>query len=143
MGVDETPIVSHNYLIALEKENNNKMQYQTGTVAVSTNSNVVLGVGTAWLGEVTPGELFTVQGSGLWYQIATVDSHVKLTLTAPYMGTTDNAAVYAISRDFTTNYGFPYPIKGDVDLPSILQRALQDIDTRLKQHDDRLTTLGG
>jgi len=107
------------------------MQYQTGTVSVTNGSNQVVGVGTSWLANVNVGNIFTIPGSGAWYEVASITDDTHLVLTANYGGATAAGSAYAITRDFTVNYGFPYPEKGDVDTQSILKRALQEIDTEL------------
>jgi len=107
------------------------MQYKTGTVSVTNGASGVTGSGTAWLANVSAGDIFTIPGSGAWYEVAYVSDDTHLTLTANYGGTTVAGSEYAITKDFTTNYGFPYPEKGDVDTQSILKRALQMIDTEL------------
>lgn len=107
------------------------MQYKAGSVAVTNGSNVVTGTETAWLTEASVGDIFTIQGSGVWYQVAAVLSDVSLQLAAPYGGATASGQAYALTRDFTPNYGIPYPVKGDVDTAAIVARALAIIDAEL------------
>jgi len=107
------------------------MQYQTGTVAVTNGSSSVVGTDTLWTSNVSVGNIFTIPGSGAWYEVASITDDTHLTLTANYGGSTASGSAYAITKDFTANYGFPYPEKGDVDTQSILKRALQEIDTEL------------
>ncbi len=103
-------------------------QYKTGTVSVTNGSQVVTGVGTSWLAEVSNGDLFTRPGDNAWYEVGSVDSDGQITLTASYAGTTGSGLSYAITRDFTTNEGYPYPEQGDIETASLIKRALQQID---------------
>jgi hypothetical protein len=106
-------------------------QYKTGLVSVTNGSPTVTGAGTLWVGEVSVGDIFTIVGSNAWYEVGAVDSNTQVTLTSNYAGTTASDASYAISRDFTANYGLPYPQKGDIETASLIKRAFQDIDSKL------------
>jgi len=70
--------------------------YQTGTVAVTYNSNTVTGTGTTWAGTVQPGWKFRVEDNGNWYTVATVTSNTTLTLTTPYFGPTASGKAYTL-----------------------------------------------
>jgi hypothetical protein len=110
-------------------------QYKTGTVNVTTNSTTVVGNGTLWLGEIEAGDIFTVVGNGAWYEVASVVSNTELTLTAQYRGVTASGAAYAVTRDFTPENGYPYPVTGDVETAGIVKRALVMIDAHLATVD--------
>lgn len=115
------------------------MQYKAGTVSVTNGSNIVSGVDTAWLAEASVGDLFTLQNSGVWYQVAAVVSDTSLQLAAPYGGATAAGQAYALTRDFTPNYAIPYPVKGDVDTAAIVARALAVIDSELARIEALVT----
>lgn len=104
-------------------------QYKTGTVSVTNGSATVTGSGTLWSGEIAAGDLFTIVGDNAWYEVASVGSNTSITLSANYAGTTGSGKSYAISRDFTTRLGLPYPQKGDIETASIIKRAFEQIDT--------------
>ncbi len=104
-------------------------QYKTGTVSVTNGSATVTGSGTLWSGEIAAGDLFTIVGDNAWYEVASVGSNTSITLSANYAGTTGSGQSYAISRDFTTRLGLPYPQKGDIETASIIKRAFEQIDT--------------
>ncbi|WP_445778979.1 hypothetical protein, partial [Shewanella sp.] len=106
-------------------------QYKTGLVSATNGSAVITGVGTLWVGEVSVGDIFTIVGSNAWYEVGSVDSNTQVTLTANYAGTSISDSSYTISRDFTANYGLPYPQKGDIETASLIKRAFQDIDSKL------------
>ena len=111
-------------------------QYKTGTVSVTNGSATIEGTGTAFnSGNVVAGDIFTVVGDNAWYEVASVTDADTLVLTANYAGTTASGASYAITRDFTTNYGFPYPQKGDIETASLIKRAFEGIDTTLNVID--------
>ena len=106
-------------------------QYKTGSVSVTNGSQTVTGLGTLWSSEVSSGDIFTVVGENAWYEIGSVDSDTQITLSASYAGVSASGAAYAITRDFTTNYGWPYPQKGDIETASLIKRAFEDIDAKL------------
>ena len=104
-------------------------QYKTGTASVVQDSPVVSGVGTSWLSNVNPGASFVLAGSGMVYDVASVDSNTQITLTAPYRGATRTGA-YAIQRDFTTD-GIPEMAQGDIETATIFTRAMRRIQGQL------------
>ena len=55
-------------------------QYKTGTASVVQDGAVVSGVGTAWLANVSAGDSFVMAGTGVVYDIASVDSDTQITL---------------------------------------------------------------
>lgn len=71
------------------------MWYQTGTVTTVNGSASVVGVGTAWLGQVSAGDLFTVDRV-TFYKVAMVGADGSLTLANPYGGPSAGAQVYGI-----------------------------------------------
>ena len=103
-------------------------QYRTGTASAVQDSAVVSGVGTAWLANVSAGDSFVMAGSGLVYDIASVDSDTQLTLTVPYKGA-DRSGAYAIQRDFTAD-GIPEMASGDIETAAIFTRAMRKIQSR-------------
>lgn len=103
-------------------------QYIGGSVSVTSGSNTITGTSTAWLTEVSAGDLFTVNSTGITYEIASVVSDTSLTLTSTYQGTTASGASYTIARDFTPIDGLPYINKGDVETAAILKRAIMMLD---------------
>ena len=117
------------------------MQYLTGTVTVTNASNIVTGVGAEWLGKISPGDIFTIQNSNVWYEVATVDSDVQITLTAPYVDITAAGAAYLLHNSFTANVSLPYPISGDLQAAAITGDAIVKIDAQIQLLKDRLTAL--
>ena len=103
-------------------------QYKTGNCEVTQGSAVVTGTGTAWTLNVSPGDSFVMAGSGLVYDIGSVDSDTQLTLTVPYAGF-DRAGAYAIQRDFTAD-GIPEMAQGDIETATIFTRAMRKIQSR-------------
>lgn len=105
-------------------------QYRIGTVTVTngdatvTNTDVV---NSKFLTEVQGGDLFTVVGTGIVYQVASVTDDTNLELTAPYTGTTGTFD-YTISRDFTPINNIPIINAQDIEKAAILTRALTIID---------------
>lgn len=109
-------------------------QYKTGTSSVVQDSAVVSGVGTAWLANVSAGDSFVMAGTGVVYDIASVDGDTQLTLTVPYKGA-DRSGAYAIQRDFTAD-GIPEMAQGDIETATIFTRAMRKIQSRLNQIAD-------
>lgn len=103
-------------------------QYQVGSVDVTNGSSTVTGTDTSFLAEVSAGDIFLRYGDPASYTIASVDSDNQITLNAPYAGTTDTKVLYAISRDFTPNRGYPYLNPGDLGTAEVLKEALRKID---------------
>lgn len=108
-------------------------QYRTGTVDVTNADATVTGNGTAFLSEVAAGDLFTVLGSNVVYEVASITNDAELELTSTYAGANASNQEYAISRDFTSELSIPYPERGDVDTAGILRRAFTKVDTLLAE----------
>lgn len=116
-------------------------QYKTGTVSVTNGSPTVEGSGTTFTGgNVTAGDIFTVLGDNTWYEVASVTDADTLVLAANYAGTTASGAAYTITRDFTTNNGYPYPQKGDIETASLIKRAFVQIDADTSKKNNAATT---
>lgn len=106
------------------------MQYQTGTVTVSSGSATVTGAGTAWLAEISAGDAFIVVGDNVTYTVASVASNTSLNLSAPYGGASLSGILYAITRDFTS-LGMPEFSPGDQGTAAMLTRAMRIINDKL------------
>ena len=109
-------------------------QYKTGTVSVTNGSQTVTGSGTTWSTNITVGDIFTVVGDSVWYSVGSVDSDTQITLSSNYAGTTSSGSSYTISRDFTTNFGWPYITKGDIETAAVISKTIQDIDAELNSN---------
>jgi hypothetical protein len=82
---------------------------------------------------VAPGHLFTVEGDGSLYTIASVllpgpAGVPRITLTAPYGGVTATAVAYAITTDFTPNLNLPLINRGDIETGELYSDAMTKID---------------
>lgn len=110
--------------------------YSTGTVAVTNGSAVVTGTGTLFVtAGVAAGMPFSVVGSGVVYNIASVDSETQITLTGNYGGSTDSGLSYIIGLDSTTNLGFPLPNPNDLDATTLVKEALNQVDAAMSLRD--------
>ena len=69
--------------------------YRTGTVAVTNNSNVVTGTGTAWVDSASIGETFLGPDAQV-YEITSIVSATSLRVSPNYKGSTASAQGYAI-----------------------------------------------
>lgn len=112
------------------------MQIRTGTAAVTQGSATVVASAENDWSLAAAGALFGVQGAvGVPYSITAVrgpgvsiSGRWEIDLAAPYGGTTDPAAPYAIVTDFSPNLGIPLPNYGDVNLAQIISRGFQVLD---------------
>lgn len=69
--------------------------YSNGTVTVTNGSNIVTGAGTAFVGNVTPGQGFRAP-NGFLHEVISVDSATQLTVSPAYGGPTAAGQAYAI-----------------------------------------------
>jgi hypothetical protein len=99
-------------------------QIQTSTCAVTNGSaTVVAAADNDWSQAVAP-LMFGV--NNVWYNVigsaVFVDPNWQITLSVPYQGADDAAAVYAIQRDFEALFGFPLFAPGDTQIAALLNR---------------------
>jgi len=107
-------------------------QYNTGTINTrSAATSDIHGIGTAWSGEISTGDLFKINGSDVNYIVASVTGDSDLTLSSNYVGPVVSGVQYQITRDFTPNYDFPEVHRGDFDWPVIVTQAIRDIDNQI------------
>jgi hypothetical protein len=99
-------------------------QYRVGTVTVTNADATVVGVGTAFDTEVTPGDLFAIDSDNTIYRVASVTDPLNLELTATYAGVTSAGEAYSITRDFTAPDNLPLPVKGDVQTALVVNEAI-------------------
>ena len=111
-------------------------QYKTGTASVTNGSATVTGSGTLWLANVSAGDSFTIAGTGVLYDVASVSSDTSLSLSTPYTGVSATEVVYTIARDFTSPDNFPELSVGDIETPVILTRAIRKIQQRFNLAGD-------
>ncbi len=106
-------------------------QYRTGTVSVTTASQIVLGDGTDWANEVEAGQIFKVDlDNESTYSIAQVYTATRLGLSANYLGSTNSGIDYMICRSFSANRSYWRPRQGDYDWAEILsEQTIDKIDT--------------
>ena len=106
-------------------------QYRTGTVQTTLGQNSIVGSGTTFVGNVLAGQIFTVVGDNVWYQVSAVPDNTHLTLAANYAGSSGSGKAYAVTTSFTANLSLPYPEQGDLETASLVKRALTMLDALL------------
>lgn len=106
-------------------------QVTAGTVSITNASATVTGSGTTWLSTINVGDVFTVIGDGVWYEVAAVTSDGLVTLTAAYAGVTAAGVAYAITTSFTPVLSIPYPEQNDVETASLFRRAMLTVEAEL------------
>jgi len=104
-------------------------QYKIGSVTVTNGSQTITGLSTTWLADIAAGDIFTVIGSNVWYEVGSVDSDTQITLAANYAGSTASSQGYAITRDFTPLSGLPYVTSGDIETAAVIKRAMLMLDS--------------
>jgi hypothetical protein len=115
--------------------------YQTGSVKVTVNSPTVIGYNTAFSTYVKAGDLFRINETGSYpfYEVATVTSATRLSLTASYQDSGYAASTelsglpYQIVTDFTPNYSFPELSANDTNFKNIYTKAVRLIDAEIYQ----------
>jgi hypothetical protein len=94
--------------------------YSIGTVSLTNNSNVVTGLGTAFVANARGGDAF-LGPDGNWYEIINIASDTVMSISPNYLGTTGSALTYKI-----------VPIQGYVKSSADLLRTVtNDISSRL------------
>lgn len=107
--------------------------YQTGTAAV-TNGSATVTISTALTEALEAGQPFlTADQPEVPYFLAAnaAIGATELTLSAPYSGDTNAAVAYQVTRDFTSNYGFPLMQRGDIAPWGVNADAFERIDRAL------------
>ena len=108
------------------------MQYRQFTVNVTRGSRTVTGNGTAFTGNVQPGNAFKVKDNPVIYTVSAVVSDTQLTLSANYSGNSITNTQYQITRDYTPNLELAEVHTGDQDWPvHLTQQTLRRIDALL------------
>jgi len=106
--------------------------YRDGTLGATNGSTAVTGSGTYWKSAgLNPGDMLEVNNSGLFYEIASVNSDTSITLARAYQGSTVTGAAYAIVRNFTATM----PSKIAAQTAELLGDFRKYIDTDM----DRIT----
>lgn len=103
------------------------MQYRTGTVTVHLADNLVTGIGTAWLGQVSPGDMLWVGPDNVVSPtafVAAVLSHTQLLLENGWPGASQADTVYAIHRDFDPTTRAPLMARGETRVVETFNRAV-------------------
>lgn len=103
-------------------------QYRTGTVTVANADATVVGLGTEFVANVAAGDLFSIEDSGVFYEVASVTDDTHLELSATYAGAGAAGQSYLLSTGFTPNFDLPEIGGGDRNWPDILTRSLRRID---------------
>lgn len=116
--------------------------YTTGTVNMTNNSAAVVGVGTAFVANVTAGDGFLIAGEIVYYTVLSITDNTHLTLSVVYAGATGNGKTYQISRDWTVNLGLAEIQPGDPNWPYLLtQKVIRKIDTDVAPKASPIFTL--
>ncbi len=70
--------------------------YKTGTVAVTQNSNAVIGTDTAFIANCRVGDAFRGP-DGAWYEVTNIASDTALSISPNYQGATNASGGYALA----------------------------------------------
>jgi hypothetical protein len=118
-------------------------QYRSGTVSVTNGSPNVVGQTTSFLANVSAGDLFVIQGEGIWSEILSVTDDTHLTLKSNYVRDSKTAVAYAIQTDFTAQQNYPMIAYGDTDSASLISLAFNSIDQKLNNIQTALADIDG
>lgn len=108
-------------------------QYRRGRVSVTNGSTTVTGTETGFSGNVDPGDLFVLLEGKVVYEVSSVIDDITIELNRSFQEDTQSNVSYAITRDFTPLFSFPYPAKGDVATAAILRRSIKRIEEVISQ----------
>ncbi|ONH51000.1 hypothetical protein SAMN04490182_2096 [Pseudomonas cedrina] len=70
--------------------------YKTGTVAVTPDSNAVIGTGTSFIANARVGDAFRGP-DGEWYEVTNIASNTALSIAPAYQGAAVEAGVYSLA----------------------------------------------
>lgn len=101
------------------------LPYKTGTINITNGLPNVAGTGTAFLANVRPGDLLTIDYQH-WYPIAQIIDNSNLILDINYPGTTITGQSYSISR-ISSNWGMNSNIEAE------LVALVDDFQSRLDE----------
>ena len=101
------------------------LPYKTGTVDITTGLPNVVGAGTAFLANVRPGDLLTIDYQH-WYPVAQIIDDTNLILDLDYPGETTTEQGYSVSR-ISSNWGMNSNIEAE------LVALIDDFQTRLDE----------
>lgn len=104
------------------------MQYKTGKASVTFDSNVVNGIDTEWLSNISVGDYFALRDSRVVYEVASVVSDIQITLIGDYRGGSKTSE-YIIHRDFTSPNKFPTLSRGDFNTGTIVTNMTRVIQS--------------
>jgi hypothetical protein len=108
-------------------------QWTQGTVDLTQGSPIVAGLGTGWIGQISPADLLLAQvdepSAGLLYEVLSVQTDEQLTLRAPWQGLTLRAAPYLIHR---RHGSLPRLSGDDQGLAQIITYTMIRIDAALQ-----------
>lgn len=105
-------------------------QYTTGTITVTSASNVWTGVGTAFVSAgIAAGDMIIAEDDSSFFVVSAVNSELELETTANY-GSNRAAITYQIIRDFTPNSGLPLANPGDRNFQQTYTDAMQKLDAQ-------------
>lgn len=116
--------------------------YKAGTVTVTNGSAAIVGAGTAWLANLSAGDVFRLVDEDVAYVVAGVTDDTHLSLSAPYAGTGGGGKSYEVTRDFTP-LGLPLVQRGDMSVFAVLTRAFVLIDAFLRTVGASLAIVAG
>jgi len=108
-------------------------QYNTGNVTLVNASTQVVGASCDWLtaSAVKVGDMLKKSGENAWYNVTSVQTATRVSISPAYAGANASAVDYAITRDFTPNLNLPEVSSGDLDWQDSYTRAARILDTQV------------
>lgn len=112
-------------------------QYSDGTITLTGGSNVVTGLGTAFLANVKPGSSLSIAGLRQVLVVNTVQDDLTLIMRTAFKSVTGNIysgvpyTIFTGIGGFTPILNMPCPTRDDLDSISVINRAFRIIDREL------------
>lgn len=105
-------------------------QYKEGNSTVKNSSATVVGASCDWLtaSAVKVGYLFKKRFENAFYEVTSIVSATKLTISPVYAGSNASNVRYEVTRNFTPYLSLPEITMGDVDFQDSYTRAMRKLD---------------
>jgi hypothetical protein len=84
-----------------------------------------------------------VQSQGPLYDVAGAISADQFAISGSWALTTQNQVSYAVIKDYSPNYSFPYPTTGDLDAVRVVGEAINQIDLQVASVSGQSTVVAG
>ena len=111
-------------------------QYNTGNITLVSASSQVVGASCDFqtASNVRVGDIIKKTGENAFYNVVSVTSATRLTISPVYSGANASNVGYSITRDFTPNFSLPEVYSGDYDWQDSYTRAIRILDQQVNAY---------